>query len=271
MLCLVAGVVSAAYAQGGEDARALMAELLDLSGLKRQIAQFPSFMQAGALQGGVQKLKPTEAAKVNQAIAEVFRPDPLYRMISEQIGGQLPPGHLSSLLAWYRSPLGKRLSELEVQATTPQALQEMQRFSAQLQRKPAAPERLALIRKLDQAARATDAAIEMVVVSFRGMAKALDPALPPEKRLKPGELDRLTARLKAEFEAPLRAQSLTAMLYTYQSVPDSEISEYVAFLQSEAGTAFTKASNAAFIKVVADGAEQLVMKIRKILPAPVKP
>lgn len=248
--------------------QSIVKEVLELSGMRKQVEQLPALVQMGTSQNpSIAKLSPQELANVQQAIAESFQPQWLYEAVKAHVQQAYNAERFALLLKWYWSRLGWKISQLEIEASTPQGMQKMQQFAAQLSQKPALPGRLALIRRLEHATDATALHMEMVVSMFQGMAKGLAAALPPEKRLKPGEFEKLTSKMKAQLQRDLPGQVRLMMLFTYQSLSDEDLNAYLTFLESESGRWFNKLAFRGITNAMTQALETFMVQLPKILPA----
>jgi hypothetical protein len=144
-------------------------------------------------------------------------------------------------------------------------MQDIQLFAAQLQRKPPHQERLALVRKLDEATSTTEFNIEIRISSFRELAKAINPLLPPEKQFQEGQLEQLVNTMRAQLYVPMNNEVLVNMLYTYQSATDNELRAYLTFLESDTGRWFTKVANNGLMSAMTTAAEKFGNGVRKTL------
>lgn len=259
------------HAQGTKaDPNPLVEEVLELSGARRQIAQIPAVVQAGAAQ---QKtgLKPEDEAKINRIIAESYQVDALYQTVRAHLQQHFDRQRFGVLLQWLRSPLARKISGLEVRASTPQAVQEMQQFATQLHRNPPGRERLTLLRKLDETTGMTEFNIEMIVSSFRELAKAIDPMLPPEKRLKKGELEHLTNDMRAQVAIPVKNEVMLTLLYTYHPLTESELRAYLAFLESATGKWFSRVASDALLTAMRGAAARVGREVGKTFSSETPP
>ncbi len=262
VLCMM-GTSALAYAQDKKtDPNTLIEEVLDLSGAKRQIAQIPAVVQVVAAQRKT-GLQPEEDAKVGRILAESYQAEALYQTVKDHLTRSFDHQRFLVLLQWLRSPLARRLLDFEVRASTPEAMQDMQQFASQRHRKPPGRERLTLLRKLDEAAGVTEFNIEMILSSFRGLAKAIDPLLPPEKRLKKGQLEQLVSDMRAQMETAIHNEVILTMLYTYQSATDTELRAYVAFLESETGRWFSSVASDGMLRAMTAAAERAGTQVEK--------
>lgn len=263
-LVIVISVFDFSYAQQGK-IDALVKEVLEISGAKKQIQQIPEMVKSHMAQRQGET-DPKVYETIRKIMIESYQADALYQAVAESLQKKFDAQSLSAVLQWHRSPLSRKITQLEVQSSSPKALQEMQQFAAQLQNKPPAQGRLALVQKLDQLTGSSELSIEMALTSFRAMAKAFDPVLPQEKRLKPGQLEEIGNTMRRQLEVPLKNQTLIVFLFTYRSLPDSELKQYVDFVESDPGRWFHKVMNESFLYAMTAAAERASKEIIKNIP-----
>lgn len=247
------------------DLAALVDQVLDRSGAKRAIAQIPRHVQAGIRERNAQ-LSPATLATLSDIMTQAFSAETLYTRVREAFIKQGDPRRLELMLGFLQSPLAKQMIELELDATSPEGLAEIKQFAERLKTSPPPPARLALVRKLDAASGATDLSIEVAIAVFRSMAKVIDAASPPDKRLKPGELEVIIAKMRAAMYDSARVAMSIQLLFTYRSVPDKELSDYVQFYESDPGKWFVQVSRKGFLDAISAAATSGAEEMTRIFP-----
>lgn len=255
---------------GPIEPKALIEEVLELSGAKRQVLEIPALCQSrlAERQG---RMKPAEYARLSQVVAESYRPDTLYKAVTDTFKKRFDEKRLLAVRQAWHSPLFKRITALEAQASTPEAARRIQEFAVQLRGVPPHPDRLALIRRVDTATGSTDFTIEIVLSTIRGIALGVDPMMPASQRLKPGQLDHMLSEMRAQIRAPLKNQVLVSLLYTYQSLTDGELRGYLAYLESDAGRWFDRAARDGILSGMSAAADRVGREMGKTFAADIRP
>lgn len=247
------------------DQNSLIEEVLELSGAKKQIEQIKDIVNAQSAQHQ-NELEPEMFEKFSRVMNGSYRGDVLYKNVVNYFKDNFDQGRLLVILDWLNSPLSQKMTRLEVAASTVEAMRGMNDFAVWMQQNPPAQERLALVQKLDETVGGTKLVIEMNLVSFRGIAKAIDPTLPPEKRLQKGQLDQLCGQMRTQLQLPLKNSTLVSYLYTYRSVSDYELKTYINFWESEAGMWFNRVYSEAVLGAMANAAEEAGGRMIGLLP-----
>lgn len=165
-IILMFSACSLSYAQ--HDENALIEEVLELSGVKKQIEQFQDIVNAQVAQRQME-VDPTVYEKLSKIITESYKANTLYQDVVSYFENNFDQSHMLIILEWLKAPLSQKMSRLEVQASTAEDMQEMRNFAAQLQYTPPSQERLALVQRLDEVVGATGLSIEISLASFRGL------------------------------------------------------------------------------------------------------
>ena len=230
--------------------RAAIDALLDVSGLKRQLAGITTRIRTEFHQQHGQ-LTAQDFAQAEQIAARHVRSESVYGLIAEGVGKRADATKLQAALGWYRSPLGRRITEIEVAFSTSGGVErEIERYIGRLRQRPPERERVALVARLDAAGRATETSLDVSMAIIRSLAAAVDPYLPAERRLGRSQLESRIREVRAQAFEQVRRLSLVMMLFLYRDVPDADLARYVRFAESEAGQWYVSAVSRAFVDAV---------------------
>src|SRR5262249_8782585 len=140
-------------------------ELLDRSGLKAQLQSLTAgiraqFVRAHRRQSGQDRIT------IDRIVAERFAAETLHTKITLEFLRNIEPGRLEKALAWYDSPLGKRIVGQELAALVaaggPEAV-------ADLERNRPSQRRLDLIERLDEGGGASETTVDVTVAIVRSL------------------------------------------------------------------------------------------------------
>jgi len=246
--------------------RAAVDALLDISGLKRQLAAITTRIRNEFHQQHGQ-LTAQDFAQAEQIAARHVRTESVYGLIAAGVGKRADATKLEAALAWYRSPLGRRITEIEVAFSVSRSVErELERYVGRLQARPPERERVALVARLDAAGRATETSLDVSMAIIRSLASAVDPYLPAERRLGPSQLESRIREVRAQAFEQVRRVSLVMMLFLYRDVPDADLARYVRFAESEAGQWYVSAVSRAFVDAVGAVARGAATDLVKAVP-----
>lgn len=166
---------------------------------------------------------------------------------------------LQTVERWYESDLGQRLSLAETEAAMPPAWEAMAAAAPGLRKQFDGTRRQQLFDRYDQAVGASQRAVETALAVQLHLAEAL--AALSEGDTAESVKEQVLAN-RPMIERQVGEQVYLAYLYMYQAFSDQELAEYVGFLESPEGRAFTgsasKSIHAAIIEPVSTVGNQLV-------------
>lgn len=215
---------------------ALIGEALEISGTKNALETIPAHIRA-QFDARQTPLKPEEKARVVKILGDAFRTEVLYGAVRGAFRSNYDPSRMGFVIAQLRTPLFRKVAALEVAASEPGAKQDLERFAIGLQGDIPKPVRVALVQRYEAAMRSAELQIEMGVVAYRAVTRSLEPVLPSEKRPTARETDFAERTLRAQLDRLVR-EALVRWLYTFRSLTDEELAEYVAFGETDAGRWF---------------------------------
>lgn len=247
------------------DAGALVDEVLELSGARRALAQIPGQVQA-QIQQRKGQLPETDLARLGDIMTRSFSPDALHAGLRESLSKQADPDRLSLVVRFLRSPLARRMTQLELDATAPGSPAEMKKFAERTQASGPPQARLELIQRLDAATGSTEVAVDAAVAVIRAIGKALNAASPQDRRLTARELDGMIEKTKAAMSDSLRAAATLQLLFAYRSAADRELGDYVQFWESDPGRWFLRAFRKGLLEAISAAATSAAAEITRALP-----
>ncbi len=221
----------------------LLLDMYSKSGLEKQIEQMPMIIMAGFDQAVVRDdrmkaMPPRVIGEIRAPIETLFAADKIKKTILAECREKLSVDDLKKIMEWLDSPLGRKFTQLEVIASTPEKYVEIQQFAGTLQKSPRLPEQLNIIRRLDAAVKATETGVEVAVNTQMGVAIAMVETLPKEQQPTYDDLFAAIEKSRPQFESVIRAQTIVSLLYTYRNVPHEELDRYIAFASSPTGTGY---------------------------------
>ena len=254
-LALVLAQAAAVAAVAPEVAQDLMKK----SGLWAQLDSLGGQVRGGmasAVPGGDAKVEATKTRML--ACADTaYSADAMRATASDAVAGALQPSDVSTVMAWYDSPLGRKIASME-EASTAQVIEPQERVrrgSAALE--TASPARKASLEAILTETRSVDimadTVIEMAIAVRTGMASA-DPAMTPSA----------LADVKADLSAkrPLLVQrysqlALPAYAYAYANLGDDDLKRYADYLSAPAAKAYNDGAVRGVARALTDGSVKL--------------
>ena len=259
VLVLGGSPANGSVTNGGSDSRAVTApgpvsatersgldELLERSGLRVQLESLSAGVRIQFLRGQG-RISSQDRATIDRIASTNFDADAIYSRIKLEFERNLDSGKLAEALAWYRSPLGKRITGLELMAL---AFENGWDSAVSIERKQASTQRIALVERLDAGGGASETTVDVTLSIVRSLTRAFQPVLPVSARVSNAQLEDQIAVARSRTLEQIRGACLVSMLLAYRSLTDQELVEYVQFVESEAGQWYMSVMNSALLSAV---------------------
>ena len=243
------------------DKNKLTEEVLELSGARQQIDNMPSLIEP-QLEQYKAKQKPEVYELLSKIMKESYKAETIYRVVSNNLLSNFDQNRISNILNWYHSPLAQKITQLEVRAFSPEALQEMRQFATNLESNPPQEARINLIQNLDSVVGATDLNIELISTMGIQMLKVLQMTVPEDQRFKEQNWeDKFKSQMKSQLEPTMEQNSIISYLYTYRSLSDEDLGQYVNFFNTDDGQWLVKILNQGYLDAMAKIGREMGSKL----------
>jgi len=246
-------------------APATVDEILELSGVRPQLPNLVRSIGAGYLPAPGQ-LSERDGGRVAQIIARQFASQPIYAAMRDDVASRVEARHLATMAAWFRSPLARKISALEIDASKPESAEKIVAFAAGLKASPPTPARLELVQRLDWVTGTSHDTTDLTLVIVASVARASATAAPADRRARIGVIERRVEEMRPQMTAGVANNVLAQMLYVYGPLSDAELKAYVDFLGSPAGRAYSQLTHAALLRAVGDAADRTATQIARAVP-----
>ena len=212
--------------------------LLAQSGFTEQIYQFPNVMKSSIAQVYEKGLCDEESLNtINQAIELTIKPKYINQALLNDLKAKVSERQINKLLKWYSSPLGKKIVQLEINASKPEMYINMKQESDRLFQNG---KRVKIAKKIDSISKGTDWAVNIEMQSKIAMLSALGQI---QHKNITDSLVMIATQLeeqKIEVRPHVEKSIILWYLYTYQNLTDSELKAYVDFLKTRNAKTFNK-------------------------------
>lgn len=223
-----------------------LGDLLQRSGLKVQLDSLSAGIRAQFLRAH-RRQSDQDRQEIDRIVAERFAPEELYAKIRTEFQRDLETAHLQKTLAWYGSPLGKRITTLELAALVSAGGAEA---LADLERNRPSARRLELIERLDAGGGASETTVDVTIAIVRSLTVAFQPGLPAVAGLSRDQLDRQIAQARNRTLEDMRRICMVSMLLAYRGLSDDELDQYVQFVESQSGRWYMSVMNSALLSAI---------------------
>lgn len=236
-------------------------KLMALSGINKQIASFPDQVKAGFLQGANQGgIGEERVSKILESADNTIVPDVILGEIRSSLAASLSDEETATLLKWYESDIGRRVTAAEEAASTPEAYEEMLGNAQMLMEND---KRVQMAMRIDELVGATKMGMEMQESSsaaiYSAMMAAMAPGQPVDFEAYKKEMEKIEPQMREQMQSLV----MLSFLHTYQPVSDDDMAKYEAFLSRPTTKKFNDSALSGlargFDKVVKDWAGELAV------------
>lgn len=256
--------LSGAYASDTAKHRGkVIDEVMEVSGLNHQIEQLPAMINAG-MQQGRNEMDEATFTQVSTATSETHTAKAFAEEIKGGLNKNYDEARFAALLALVNSPFAQKITQLEKEASTSEMMQNLQAYSATLDKDPPAPARIALIERMDKATAATSAALNIQLQTAQMIMSVLDPLLPPERRMTPGQKDDMLWQMQLQVRPMIQQFIALNMLYAYRSLSDKDLEQYIALHETELGKWSVDLMNRITVAAFANLAEKTALRVKEL-------
>lgn len=218
-----------AFAQNNE---VQIQSLLERTGFTRLLAHVPDFAQ-GVLKQSAGALDPEVNSALSAAFSQSFSTKNIRRKVLQTIQSHFDQEKAIEYLTLLDSPLAKEMAELERTPNQAEHKETFQKFILGQQSNPAVPERIELIKRLDDANNTTNFSVNMQTAFFKAVFSAVDPIMDTDMRLAKGELDKMVAEVRESLFQDIQKRTQLSYLYAFHTVDIKKLEEYIQLNESD--------------------------------------
>jgi hypothetical protein len=234
--------------------------LLERSGLKVQLESLSAGVRVQFLLGRG-RLSGDDRLTIDRIVSGRFSAAALYARIRLEFEQNLESAKLAKALEWYDSPLGQRITGLELASLVSDGGQ-----TPDFENDRPSERRLDLIRRLDTGGGASDTTVDVTMAIVRSLTRAFQPGLPAVARLSRGQLEHELTQVRSLTLERIRRACLLNMLTAYRDLTDQELEQYVRFVESEGGQWYMSVMNGTLLIAVDAAAEATATELAAAVP-----
>ncbi len=210
----------------------LLDKLYDQAGIERQLSWIHDSM---TLQQQQLPLPDDVVDTVNQVVEIRYSPAFFRSSMKTTLDEALSMGELSRLIRWFESPLGQKILRLEAAANDPANQATMESYiDAKLSQGVPRNFRVRLVEELMAALNAVELSTELAASASVGAQRMLQEVMPAgdAQPMRPAQIIKAQEKPHIRKQMPERMRNI--FLYTYRSLPDHEIQQYIQFARENA-------------------------------------
>src|SRR6056297_84276 len=258
---LVTALLMTGTAQAAPDAR----QVLEVSPVDDIVARYPAMMSQGIREGLKQngQLPPMVANTIGNIVSSGFNSVDIEQQIINDLQASLTDAQLQAVHDWYETPVARKISSAEIAASEPSAWQEIQASASELNSQYKGTRRADMFDRFDRAARATESAVDTTIAVQLGLATAMA-AFSSDS----ANYEQLRQRIEGQrsmLRGVVGQQVYDSYLYTYQNIGAQEMDLYLQFLESSAGSAFSKVVTNSIQQAITEPVESIGKQMSRFL------
>ena len=211
--------------------------LLDLNGVTEQVKTFPDMFKIGLNQ--VSDVPAEDRQVMSRLVDEKIQPQQIYTAVRDAVVEGVDKNAVSTLISWYESDLGKKVTALEVHASQPEAYQEMIQMAPELLGNP---ETLEQATRFDQLLGISEFGVMLQETTAVAMYSAMHNFMQPDQPLDEAGLRQALAQQKPQWRQQSQQMTALSFAYTYRDLSEDELQSYLDFLATPASQSFTVAT-----------------------------
>ncbi len=244
-------------------------KLLDLSGITKQIGEFPGLIKSGMEQSLEQgtSIPDNLYQSMHMAVDDSIDPVTMVKGVARELLSNLNEEEILHLLSWYESELGRKITLLEEESSTQAAYKEMMLMSESLL---ADSDRVKFAKKLDNLVGATDFSMKLQESTQIAVFSTIFKALNPHKPLNLESYKSQTSKQHEQIRTNIEQIVTVSFIYTYRNLKQKEIDEYTGFLESPTACKFNKSAMGGIDKEMSKALIQLGKSLTIILQSKVQ-
>jgi F0F1-type ATP synthase membrane subunit b/b' len=221
-------ICSAGFVYSGEIDSYSLDKLMELSGLNKQVAEVPGMVRAGVEQARQQgsTIPDAEFDAVMKSIEDAFQPSDILMAIRAEVKKSLSEAEAETLMSWYESALGKKITKAEEEASTPAAFKEMMSDAESLL---ADQQRVGIANTLDELTHSTDRTIQIGENAELAVFTALSKAINPEKPVPVETFKSQMSAQKQQMRTEIKQMVTVSSVYAYKDIDISSLKKYIEF------------------------------------------
>ena len=207
--------------------------LMEMSGINTQMGNIPEQFNAGLQQGATQAGAPQEFTdNLTQSFSGALSSMDILGEIRNALNEGMTEGEIARLNGWYSSDLGKKITRLEVKASSND---EAQYVASNLDGLLANHERVGMARRIEGALGGSDLTVTMMKSMQLTMVNAMMGDAPQAQR------EAVYSQIDQQMDLAIpqiKQMALASYVHTYSSLSDTELNAYVDFLSEPEAAKF---------------------------------
>lgn len=261
VVSLLGVMMLAAQAQAAPTAQ----QALEASPIDDIVARYPAMISQGIRDGLARsgRVPPMVADTIGYVVSNSYRASDIEQQLVADLQAGLSGEQLAAVENWYQTPVAQKIARAEIAASDPSAWKDIQARAPALNDKYKGTPREEVFSRFDRASRATESAVDTTIAVQLGLASAMAAFSKDSVNY-----DQLKARVESQrgmLQGVVGQQVYDSYLVTYENISVQEMDLYLDFLESDAGSAFSRVVTNSIQQAVTEPVESIGQQMAKIL------
>jgi len=206
----------------------LIEDVMSATGLRPQLNELPQQMVAGVQESGKQ-MKQAKAAVVKaieEEIARAFTAQGFQDRVNAALKDKFDQKRMQALQKAFSAPAAKSMIGME---RAPHSAQELAQFARSKEAKQPAPERAALIKRIDSATKASELATDIAFASMKALAQGMAGA----DARRAGAIDKMMEKQRTASTKKIQDATLLNLAFSFKDASNADLEKFAAIYESE--------------------------------------
>lgn len=235
-------------------------EIMNISGLNEQISQYPDMAIMGMDQAKAENnnIEEDKFSKIKELILTSYNPQEMLSIIKKEIKLSTSQEDADVLIAWYKSPLGLKITQAEKDSTTTDAYKEMLKLAPTLIKDT---KRVHFARLVDRQIQATQMAIQIQKNTSIAVFSAMSKIMNPEEQVDIEGFKIIMAAQDKQIQASIQQMMILSFVYSYKDIDIDSLEKYVIFLQKDNVNKFNQSVVKGILKAFDNASKEMSKKL----------
>jgi hypothetical protein len=253
---LLTGTVFTAIDSFAESKKEKIDQFILLSGLDSQLREIPDVI---LMQFEEEKdtFDVESQDKIRARLIEAFQTELLMMDAYNYISENYDETRINAAIKWLQDPFTAKINELEISSGLSDALPDREAYFENLENSPPTEKRLSLIVDFDEITDATYNTVSIITEMYMSIITAMNPFAPAGQKLDNENYEAVKNSIKMQLLPVYERVNVMMNLYTYRTIDDEELEEYIDFYTTDDGEWFVDVSYGVMENVLQQASERL--------------
>lgn len=227
----------------------LIARFLVVSGIESQIRELPGIVMM-QFEQEKEPFGPAAQLMIRKTLTRAFHVDSLLNDARHYLKHQSDPVRIAETLDQLDDPFIRQMNLLELERGHADQIPARDAFLARLDTIPPAESRVQLLLEFDALILATEQTVDVITNLYMAMIRAMNPQAPEGRILSEAQLVQAAQSIRDDLLPVYETVNLMVNLFTYESVSDADLAEYIEFYKTDTGRWYVENSYAVIAHVI---------------------